>query len=88
MNTRRTAGGCDTAIAIELRAKRARHRGLTIERLAASSGVPKRTLVRSLDDERDVRLDHLALVCQALEVRVSHVVRHVEERIDIHDKDC
>ncbi|WP_161512738.1 helix-turn-helix domain-containing protein [Actinomyces howellii] len=74
------SAGLNAAVAAELRAERSAQK-MTIDILAARSGIPKRTLLRLLNAERGVTLASLFAIASALTVDVVVIVQRAEERL-------
>lgn len=74
------AVGLNAAVAAELRAERGAQK-VTVDALAARSGIPKRTLLRLLNAERGVTLAHLSAITGALDVDAVLILRRAEERL-------
>lgn len=69
----------DDAVTVEIRAERAAQL-LTIEELAARSGVPYSTLRRKLAGERAFGLDEIDLLATALGVGLDEIFRRAKSR--------
>lgn len=55
---------------------------VTWRELAARSGIPERTLARLLKPERDMNLDHLFAIAEALGRPAGDLMREAEDRRD------
>jgi DNA-binding helix-turn-helix protein len=77
---RNPAGGLNGALAAVLRGERAAQR-LSLDRLAASSQVSRRTLIRLLNAERSMGLEQAAAIAGALGLRLPDALERAEERL-------
>jgi hypothetical protein len=77
---RNPAGGLNGALAAVLRGERAAQR-LSLDRLAASSQVSRRTLIRLLNAERTMGLEQAAAIAGALGLRLPDALERAEERL-------
>ena len=75
------SAGFNAAVAVELRAERAA-RQITIDELAARSDVPKRTLIRLLNAERAVNVEHLHAIAHALGCSARDIMARAQQRAD------
>jgi transcriptional regulator with XRE-family HTH domain len=73
--------GMNAAVAAELRAERAA-RQLTVEQLAERSLIPKRTLLRLLNAERSINIEHLAAMAEALDTDPIRIMNRAEQRYE------
>lgn len=53
--------------------------GLTVRELALASGIPERSLMRVLQAERDIKVNQIAEIAQALGVYPHELVEHAEQ---------
>lgn len=68
------------ALSQTLKAERAAA-GLSLDELAARSGLSRSTVVRLDSGARSIRTDQLAFICAALGLRMSEFIRRAEERM-------
>ncbi|QWW20157.1 helix-turn-helix domain-containing protein [Schaalia sp. 19OD2882] len=71
--------GLNAALAAEVRAERAAQQ-LTIADLAASSGIPARTLIRLLKAERAITVNSLADIASGLGLSSGLLLQRAEQR--------
>lgn len=74
------ADGLNAALAATLRAERAAT-SMTVDRLAAKSGIPKRTLLRLLNAERHINTDHLYALATAFELEPADLIVMAQRRL-------
>lgn len=67
---------------LALRAEQGAHPGLSYERWAQLSGVPKRTLTRYLTGETPITIPNLARLAAVLDVKPSYLMLEAERRIE------
>lgn len=70
----------NSAVAAELRAERGAL-SVTVDRLAETSGVPKRTLIRYLKAERSIDIASLWSIATSLGVDPGEIMRRAELRM-------
>ena len=74
--------GLNAAIAATLNGERVAL-GLTFDDLADKSGISARSLKRYLSStDRDIKVDVLARVAQAMDISVDEVIRRADQRLD------
>lgn len=78
---RNPASGLNGALAAVLRGERAAQR-LSLDQLAASSQVSRRTLIRLLNAERTMGLEQAAAIAAALGLRLPDALERAEGRLD------
>lgn len=71
--------GFNAVIAATIRAERGARR-MTIDDLARESDIPRRTLIRILNEERAVNIEHLAAIADAYGLTVTELVKRAEDR--------
>lgn len=81
---RNPAGGLNGALAAVLRGERAAKR-LSLDQLAASSQVSRRTLIRLLNAERTMGLEQAAAIAAALGLRLPDALERAEERLEAEE---
>ena len=69
--------GIDEGIALAVSAEMARQR-VSVAWLSANSGIPDRTLRRTLNAEQNVKLAHVWRIAQALSLPCSELVARAE----------
>lgn len=52
--------------------------GLTVRKLAATAGIPERSLMRILQAERDIKVNQVELLAQALRLYPHEIIEHAE----------
>ena len=67
-------------MAQQLRAERAAS-GMTVDQLAEKSGVPKRTLMRLLNEQRGIDIAHLASLADAVGLTLAEFVGRATARL-------
>lgn len=77
--------GMNAALAATLRAERAVKR-MTINKLAGQSGIPKRTLMRLLNAERTITVEHLNSLADALQVPIATLIERAGWRLKTPDE--
>lgn len=60
--------------------------GLTIKELSNASGVPERTLIRMLKNERDIKITQVAQISAALGIYPHEIIETAEHFIERADK--
>lgn len=78
------ATGLNGALAAVLRGERAAKR-LSLDQLAASSQVSRRTLIRLLNAERTMGLEQAAAIAAALGLRLPDALERAEERLEAEE---
>ena len=81
---RNPASGLNGALAAVLRGERAAQR-LSLDQLAASSQVSRRTLIRLLNAERTMGLEQAAAIAAALGLRLPDALERAEGRLDAEE---
>jgi transcriptional regulator with XRE-family HTH domain len=74
------AEGLNAALAATLRAERGAT-SMTVDQLAAKSGIPKRTLLRLLQAERHINTDHLYALAVAFELEPADLIQMAQRRL-------
>jgi transcriptional regulator with XRE-family HTH domain len=75
----------NAAVASELRAERAAHQGMTIAKLVEASGIGKSQLLRLLNNQRDIDMQDVALLTQALGMEPAELMRRAQDRLAKED---
>lgn len=52
--------------------------GLTVRKLAETAGIPERSLMRILQAERDIKVNQVELLAQALRLYPHEIIEHAE----------
>ena len=72
--------GMNAALAATLRAERAAKR-MTIDQLADRSGIPKRTLIRLINAERSLNIEHAVSLAEALDLPIEILIERAKARL-------
>jgi len=56
--------------------------GLTVRKLAEVAGIPERSLMRILQAERDIKVNQIELLAQALRLYPHEIIEHAEQILE------